>query len=247
MVSPGPRKTVLIRAIGPALAGFGIASALEEPTLTLLDGPDPIAVNTRWNSAGDATTIREVAGRVGAFALPEGSADSALLATLAPGPYTARVTGVADTTGIALIEIYDADTVSDSEARLVNLSVRAEAGAGADVLAAGFAVRPGAPLPLLLRGVGPGLVPFGVASALAAADLALYAGALAVRTNSSWNTAANEDAVREASIQVGAFPLAEGSRDSVLLAPLSPGTYTLQVTGTSGANNIALIEVYEAP
>ena len=58
---------------------------------------------------------------------------------------------------------------------------------------------------------------------------------------------ASASAIRETSQRVGAFPLADGSRDSALLVTLMPGAYTIQVAGANGATGIALVEVYEVP
>jgi hypothetical protein len=100
---------VLIRAVGPRLAAapFNVAGALAEPVVTLFRGTEAVATNTAWNSAPNAADLRPVAVRVGAFALPEGSRDSALLVTLPAGAYTVQVAGANGTTGIALVEIYE--------------------------------------------------------------------------------------------------------------------------------------------
>lgn len=102
---PGPVR-VLLRAIGPTLAQFGVAGAIAQPTLTLFSGNNAIGTNTRWTSAGNAADLRAAAQATGAFALGDTSADSALLATIDPGAYTMRVAGVGNTTGEALVEVY---------------------------------------------------------------------------------------------------------------------------------------------
>src|SRR6185503_8228620 len=104
--------------------------------------------------------------RLGAFALANNSADAALVLTLPPGAYTAQVSDGA--AGVALAEIYDASTNPNSDyQRLVNVSTRGEAGTGENILIGGFVVTGNAPKKLLVRGIGPGLTAFGVASALA--------------------------------------------------------------------------------
>jgi sugar lactone lactonase YvrE len=97
-------KTLLIRAIGPTLNVFGVAEALSDPKLDLHRGSSVIGSNDNWD--GDAL-ISSVAAEVGAFALDPASRDSGMLATLQPGSYTVHVSGVANTTGIALVEIYE--------------------------------------------------------------------------------------------------------------------------------------------
>ena len=96
-------RRVLIRAIGPGLAGFGVATAARSAALTVFNGAGTqIAANAAWGGDVGLSTI--FAG-VGAFALQAGSADAAVLLKLPPGNYTARVTGV----GEVLVEVYFVD------------------------------------------------------------------------------------------------------------------------------------------
>jgi hypothetical protein len=97
---------LLIRAVGPTLAGFGVSGVLADPTITLYRDATPLATNDNWSSAANAAEIVSTSVAVGAFALPSGSRDAALLTTLTPGSYTAVVSGVAATTGTALVELY---------------------------------------------------------------------------------------------------------------------------------------------
>lgn len=99
--------TVLIRAIGPSLAAFGVRDALAAPRLTLVKDGATLQVNTAWASAPNALEIWSAGRATGAFALPAGSADSALLATLPPGGYTAIVSAADEGSGVALIEVYE--------------------------------------------------------------------------------------------------------------------------------------------
>ncbi|HNC23132.1 MAG TPA: hypothetical protein PLU52_02920 [Opitutaceae bacterium] len=101
-----PRR-VLVRAVGPTLASFGVESPLSRPVLTLLSGQTAFASNQGWGTADNATDIAAVAQQVGGFPLPVGSADSALLVTLNPGVYSLHVTGANGTTGVALVEVYE--------------------------------------------------------------------------------------------------------------------------------------------
>ncbi len=106
--APGATKPLLIRAIGPTLGGFGLPGALAEAQLTLFDERGvAFRSNVNWTAAANALEIARVAAQVGAFPLTTGSADSALLVELAPGNYTAQVTGGGGATGIALIEVYE--------------------------------------------------------------------------------------------------------------------------------------------
>lgn len=103
-------QRVLIRGIGPALARapFNVASALDDTRLTLFRGNTVIKTNQAWFRDPDAALIRSAATAVGAFALGAQSLDSAMLIFLAPGAYTAQVTGVsAGDSGVALVEVYE--------------------------------------------------------------------------------------------------------------------------------------------
>lgn len=110
-VVAGPQtQSVLIRAVGPTLAGFGVTGALANPVLELFrsnaDGTSTsLATNTVWSGA----QVISLSAEVGAFALTAGSNDAVILATLTPGNYTAVVTGAGGTTGVALLEVYEVD------------------------------------------------------------------------------------------------------------------------------------------
>ncbi len=108
-------KTVLIRAIGPTLGEppFGVPGTVADPQLALFSpaSTTPLASNDNWSvpvaSAPNVTALTTAFGAVGAFALPPNSRDAALLTTLPPGGYSVQVTGVANTTGTALVEVYE--------------------------------------------------------------------------------------------------------------------------------------------
>ncbi|MCX6954469.1 MAG: hypothetical protein NTV51_20135 [Verrucomicrobia bacterium] len=98
-------KTVLLRAIGPTLGGFGIAEAVADPRLALFNSTSlKLAENDNWGGTAELTAA--FAG-VGAFGLPASSKDAALLATLPPGGYSVQVTGLNGTTGTVLVEVYE--------------------------------------------------------------------------------------------------------------------------------------------
>jgi mono/diheme cytochrome c family protein len=250
VIAPGATKTVLLRGIGPGLAAapFGVPGTLADPVLTVF-GPDSTtrvaASNDNWNAADGAAFAA-----AGAFSLPAGSRDAALVAQLAPGAYTAQLADSGGGSGIALVEIYDADDAgAATRSRLVNTAVRANVGTGANVLIPGLVVSAGAQKNVLIRAVGPGIAaaPFSVSGALAEPVVSLYLGTQVLASNTAWNSAANAGAIREAARAVGAFPLVEGSRDSAMLVTLPPGAFTIQVSGANNSTGVALVEVYEAP
>jgi hypothetical protein len=104
-----PRK-MLVRAIGPSLAQFGVGSALPDPRITLYRDQTPLASNEDWSVGQDAAKLAATAQRVGSFALLEGTRDAALLLTLSPGNYTAHITSADPSrSGVVLAEVYDAE------------------------------------------------------------------------------------------------------------------------------------------
>ncbi|HVU36287.1 MAG TPA: immunoglobulin domain-containing protein [Opitutaceae bacterium] len=248
-------KQILLRAVGPTLGTqFNVSGALADPVLTL-HGYSHGQVITDTNSGwGGSATLTQAFTQVGAFPLPAGSADAALLETLDRGGFTANVTSASGQTGVALAELYDADTGSPS-AELVNISARARVGAqAANTLIAGFAISGTTSDTVLIRGVGPSLgTLFGMREALGASQVTLFdSKGNQIATNSNWsaNAHGDEDAETEtdmdnASDRVGAFRLEHGSHDSAIIATLPPGVYTAHVTGVNKSTGVALVEIYE--
>ncbi|MEO6246518.1 MAG: Ig-like domain-containing protein, partial [Opitutaceae bacterium] len=109
VISGDLRKKVLIRAIGPTLASFGITGALADPKIDVFAGATVIASNNDWSDPSVFAQVAATSPIVGAFPLAANSKDSALVLNLTPGAYTVQIAGVGGTTGTALIEIYDAD------------------------------------------------------------------------------------------------------------------------------------------
>lgn len=107
VVSGATARTFLIRAIGPGLADFGLTGLLARPSLVLMRDATPIAANERWETAADPAALTAAGQQNGAFPLKSGNADSALLVTLEPGAYTVIISGVNNTTGNCLVEIYE--------------------------------------------------------------------------------------------------------------------------------------------
>ncbi len=205
---------MLIRGVGPGLAQLGVIGVLAQPILSVYDSAGRlIASNTGWNNSA---AIATAAATVGAFALPAGSADSVLLLDLAPGNYTAQVSGVGSTTGIALVEVYE---MAPDGGHFVNISTRGSVGTGAGILIGGLVVGGTQPSQVLIRAVGPGLTQLGVAGVLAQPVLSVYDSAgqlIAINVGWSNGTSADAVAVSAAAMKTGAFPLQAGSADSAL-------------------------------
>lgn len=246
-------KPVLVRAIGPTLGtAFNVTGALSAARLEIFRGATSIAIGDEWGApaagAPSAATIAATTTRVGAFGLPAGSRDSALLLTLEPGAYTAVVTGQGGANGVCLVEVYDATEGAIPRARrIINIATRATAGTGDNALIAGFYVNGTVPKRLLIRGVGPALAQFGVTGVLARPQLAVNSGAAVLAQNAGWSTSPDAATLATSAALVGAFAFAAGSADAALILHLAPGAYTAQVSGFGNTTGVALVEVYELP
>ena len=242
-------KQVLIRAIGPTLSAFGLAGALADPQLQIFNSSNALVVaNNNWGGAGD---VIAASGSVGAFPLAANSLDAVVLASLAPGAYTAQVSGVSGGTGVALVELYDVDTLTPfSTQKVMNVATRGVVGTGQAQLIAGFVVSGNTAKKVLVRAVGPTLAaaPFNVAGTLIDPFLRIVrSDSVTVRENDNWENGNDGSLVNDAATRVGAFPLAAGSKDAAILINLPPGTYSAQATGAGTTTGVALIEVYEVP
>jgi hypothetical protein len=237
----GTPQRLLLRAVGPTLAVFGVTGTLADPRLDLYSGPTLTVSNDDWS--GNAA-VSLYGSRVGAFALSgPTSKDSALIQSLATGSYSAQVAGAG--TGVALAEIYDAsDAYTDLSLRFTNLSARTRVGTGGDILIAGFALAGTTPKTLLIRAIGPTLASFGVTGALADPLLEVYRGAEKIAENDNWPGTSE---LQSSAATVGAFFLPIGSKDAVLILTLPAGTYSAQVRGANATTGVALVEVYELP
>jgi Zn-dependent metalloprotease len=245
----GSSKTLLIRGIGPTLSSYGLSGVMANPELTLFDGSSTnIGYNDDWSSSGNASAIASAASSVGAFSLPNPSYDSAMLATLASGNYSAQVNGVSGGTGIGLVEVYDTDFSNPNH--LVNISTRAHVGTGADAVVAGFVINGSGNKYLLIRGIGPTLSSFGLSGVLSDPKLELFdSSSTKIRQNDDWRYDENGNDLSATIVSitstVGAFSLPANSRDSVLLVSLPAGNYSVALTGVSGGTGLGMIEVYE--
>jgi len=241
----GVSKEVLIRGVGPALSQFGVTGVLAQPSISLYQGSTLQASNTGWGTSPNPSRIASVAAEVGAFALPSGSADSALIANLTPGDYSVELSGANATTGVGLIEVYEVNT-SDPTLQ-ANISTRAQVGTGGNILIAGFVVQGTQPAKVLIRAVGPTLLNFGVTGYLTQPVLTVYDSKNNVMgSNAGWETVSNPSQTSSVAASVGAFALNANSLDSALVLTLPPGSYSAQVEGANGTTGIALVEVYQA-
>jgi hypothetical protein len=245
-------QPVLIRGTGPTLgiAPFNIPGVLPDPELTLTnvsDNPSTVVTtNTGW---GGNSAIAAAAASVGAFAWPNSSVDSAMLESLPEDNYTAEVSGAANDTGVALVEVYDAtSSYTLTSPRLTNLSARVFVGTGANVVFAGFVIGGSNAKTVLIRASGPtiGAAPYNVPGTLPDPQLTLNNISanpnVVVTSNTIW---AGSTEIKSVADSVGAFTWGLASHDSAVVITLPPGNYTAGVQGASGDTGVALIEVYE--
>jgi hypothetical protein len=240
----GGTKSLLVRGTGPALTQYGVTGVLADPQLKLYAGATVQAANDDWSVASNASQVATTSASLGAFPLSVGSKDAALLTSVNVGGYTVQVTGASGATGIALVELYDADS-AQAASRLVNVSARTQVGTDASILIAGFTIAGTAPKVVLIRGVGPALVPYGVTGTLTDPQLTLFSKDTVLTSNTGWSGAINTAQIGTTAAQVGAFALPNGSADSALLVQLPAGSYTAQLRSASGGTGVGLVEVYE--
>ena len=249
VVGPGDPLPLLVRGIGPSLTAFGVNGVLADPLLTISDADAAVvASNDNWSTGTNSNQTAAVASRVGAFSLATSALDSAVVANLTPGSYSAVLTGKTATPGIALVEAYDASTTTTS-GKLINMSARTRVGSDGAILIAGFVIQGDVPKQVLIRAIGPSLAQFGVSGVLADPQLALFrqGSATAIQQNDNWIASANAAQLSLAMAQVGAFTLPAVSRAAAMLVTLEPGAYSAQVSGVGGTTGVALIEIYDVP
>jgi len=223
-------KTVLIRGLGPSLAGT-LSGVLADPYLELHDSTQVIASDDDWKDTQE--TDIEATGIA-----PTNDKESAILATLGPGAYTAIVKGVSGGIGIGLVEIYDLDSGADSF--LGNLSCRGFVGIDDDVLIGGFIVAGDeASLgQILIRAIGPSLGSAGISDPLVDPELELHdQNGTLTASNDNW-----KDTQQSEIETTGLAPTDD--RESAILQLLAGGPYTAIVRGVGNTTGVGLVEVF---
>jgi hypothetical protein len=244
----GPKR-VIIRAIGPELTQFGIPDALANPILELHNGSGSvIATNDDWQTTivGGIITTSQVSDIQNSGHAPTAASESAIIANLPPGNYTAIVRGVANTTGVGLVEVYDLNSAASSS--LSNISTRSFVQTSEHVMIGGFIVQGTGSKKVIIRAIGPELTQFGITDELANPTLELHnANGGLIATNDNWQTTIiggiiNGDQVSDIQ-NSGHAPTA--ATESAIIANLQPGNYTAIVRGVSNTTGVALVEVYD--
>jgi alpha-tubulin suppressor-like RCC1 family protein len=230
----GGSKTIAISVTGTALLRNGITNVMANPQVTVHRASDQsvVAADDNWITAAGASAVQE-----SGFA-PLMAADSAVLATLAPGAYTAVVSGVNQSSGTALVAVYEVD---HPEMPLINISTRGLVQSGNDVVIGGFIIQGDSPKTVVVRARGPSLTSQGVPQAMQnpVVQLVRSSDHATLATNDDWQSASNADAIA-ASVFAPDDP-----RESAIMMTLPPGAYTAIMTAASGsAGGIGIVEVF---
>ncbi len=223
-------KRVLVRAIGPSLGPAGVSGALANPALELYDATGAvIQANDDWRSTQEEEVIATGLA-------PKNNLESAILVDLAPGSYTAIVSGSAGGSGVGLVEVYDLEPESGL---LGNISTRARVGTGDNALIGGFIVQGPQSQINVVRAIGPSLTSAGVSGALLNPTLDLYnsLGGL-LQSNDDFNSNRDSGAIGG----YGLWP--SNSSESALLFPSAPGAFTAIVRGANDTTGVGLVEIY---
>jgi hypothetical protein len=229
IVSGTVPKGMIIRGIGPSLGAHGVQGALADPVLELHKPDGTIVVNDEWKSNHQAEI--QATG-----VAPGNDHEAAIIATLAPGNYTAVLSGKGGSTGIGLIEAYDLETAIN--ARVANISTRGFVDAGDNAMIGGAYIG-NDPTLLLIRAIGPSLQASGITGALQNPTLELRnADGSLLDSNDDWKTNANETAIKA----TGVAPTDD--RESALIE-YQAGTFTAIVRDANGDTGVALVEVYD--
>jgi phospholipase/lecithinase/hemolysin len=229
IISGNQSKKVIVRALGPTLSNFGVNGALADPTVTIVNSSHVVvASNDNWRNTQEA----EIAAS--GFA-PNNDLESAIIATLAPGSYTAVVSGKNGGTGVGLVDVYPLDATTSI---FSNLSARGFVGTGDNVLIGGLIIGNGEPPVIVLRAIGPTLSSFGIAQPLQDPTLELRdANGALIAFDNDWNDN-TPTGIKAALLKP------TDDRESAIVASLAAGNYTAIVRGKNGTTGVALVEAY---
>jgi uncharacterized repeat protein (TIGR03803 family) len=228
-------KKVIIRGIGPSLAGVG--TALQDPILELHQGSATLAISDDWKEHQadvEATTIP-----------PTNDLESAIVATLAPGAYTAILSGKNSGTGVGVVEVYDLAQAANS--KLANISTRGLVDTGENVMIAGLIVDAGGGgggnARVILRALGPSLSASGIQGALPDPELELHdASGTTIASNDNWKIRPDGSS-QQGEVEATSIPPTD-SLESALVQTLPPGSYTAIVRGANDSTGVATVEIY---
>jgi hypothetical protein len=246
----GSTKKIIIRAIGPFLANFGIADALPNPTLEIHDSNNNNAIvarNDDWQTTqtGGIITADQSAEINASGVKPGNNLESAIIANLAPGSYTAVVAGVGTTnTGTGVVDAYDLSPVSS--AKLVNFATRGLIQPADKLMIAGFIIQNG-PVKAVVRAIGPSLAALGITNALPDTTLQIRdPNGNVVVENDNWKVRSSDGTSQQAEMEATQLQ-PTNDLEAALVTTLQPGQYTAQVRGKPESTGIGVVQVYFIP
>jgi hypothetical protein len=238
VVGPTPKR-LMVRAIGPSLP---FAGALQNPSLELHDSTGAtIATNDNWRTTqvGGVLGSSQIIDLFASTIPPADDSEAAIIATLAEGSYTAIIRGADNSTGIAVIEVFDLDPVQDST--LANLATRGFIQTDDDVMIGGFIYLGGPGLTkVVIRGIGPSLTAFGITNPLSDPMLELRDGNGGLVTS-------NDDSAQSpdvAELRSTGLQPQNSAESAIYRTGLARGAYTAIVRGKNRGTGVGLIEVY---
>jgi len=191
-----------------------------------------VASNDDWASGPDAAQI-QAAGLA-----PSDARESAIMATLPPGAYTAIVSGVGGGTGVGVVGVFEVD---HPEVPLTNISTRGQVLTANDVMIGGFIIQGSTSQTVVVTGTGPSLGAFGVTNALANPQLTIVRSSdgAVIATNDDWQGDPNAAQIQAA----GLAP--SNSLESAVMLTLPPGAYTAILSGVGGGTGVGVVAVYK--
>jgi hypothetical protein len=227
-------KQVVLRAIGPSMAvsGTPVAGRMADPVLELRDSNNAlVSSNDNWKDSPERAQIE------GFGIAPTDDKESAILRTLVPGNYTVVLKGKDNTTGIALVELYDLGLAANSI--LANISSRSFVEAGDNVLIGGFiAGNVSANTQILVRALGPSLKSQ-LPNALDDPTLELHdSNGATLAANDNWKDSPERTQIE----QTGIPP--SNDLESAVYRSVVPGQYTAIVRGKNGGLGVGVVEIY---
>jgi hypothetical protein len=245
----GSTKKIIVRAIGPSLAAFGIIDALPNPTLEIHDANNNnaiVATNDDWKvtQVGGIITADQSAEISASGFAPGNDLESAIIANLPPGSYTGVVRGAGNSVGTAVVDAFDLSPAAS--AKLVNIATRGLIQPGDGLMIGGFIIQNGSVKAVVLA-IGPSLAAFGITNALSDTTLQLRDGngALVVE-NDDWKIRSSDGGSQQAEIEAtGLQPT--NDRESAVVTTLPPGQYTAQVRGKPETTGTGVVQVYFLP
>lgn len=237
IITGNASKKVLLRAIGPSLKSGSddVPGRMDDPTIELFDNDGKsIEFNNNWKDSSEREDIESSGFN------PPDDRESVISRVLQPGVYSAIVRGAGDSTGIALVEVFDRTAGASSQ--LANISSRGFVRTGDNALFAGFILsNEQAGTRVLARGIGPSLKP-GVASALDDTTIEFRnANGDPLAENDNWKDSADRAEIEATGLQP------TNDAEAAVIVTIPTADYTAIVRGKDGTTGIGVVEVYNVP